>query len=70
MATYPDDATAPVSAFGVVSTVAYTNTGASRTDFNLAATADHRGEVLAIVDGITQKPPHTMFRILGQPYHF
>ena len=55
MATYPDDATAPVSAFGVVSTVAYTNTGASRTDFNLAATADHRGEVLAIVDGITQK---------------
>ena len=28
MATYPDDATAPVTAFGVVSTVAYTNTGA------------------------------------------
>ena len=55
MATYPDDATAPVTAFGVVSDVTYSSTGVSRTDFNLAASAVHRGEVAAFVDGILQQ---------------
>ena len=55
MATYPDDATAPVTAFGVVSDVTYNSTGAVRTDFNLAAAATHRGEVAAFVDGILQQ---------------
>ena len=55
MATYPDDATAPVTAFGVVSDVTYSSTGAVRTDFNLAASATHRGEVVAFIDGILQQ---------------
>lgn len=55
MATYPDDATAPVTAFGVVSTVTFSSTGTTRTDFNLAASAVHRGEVVAFIDGILQQ---------------
>lgn len=55
MAIYPDDATAPVTAFGVVSTVTFSTTGASRTDFNLGASVTHRGEVAAFVDGILQQ---------------
>lgn len=55
MATYPDDATAPVTAFGVVSDVTYSSTGTVRTDFNLAASATHRGEVVAFVDGVLQQ---------------
>ena len=55
MATYPDDATAPVTAFGVVSDVTYSSTGPVRTDFNLAASATHRGEVVAFVDGVLQQ---------------
>ena len=54
MATYPDDATISLTAFPVLSEVTYTNTGGSVTDFNLSAAVSHRGEVLAIVDGITQ----------------
>ena len=34
MATYPSDATAPVTAFPVVAEVTYSSTGASRTYFN------------------------------------
>ena len=55
MATYPDDATAPVTAFGVVADVIYTNTGATRTDFNLASKATHRGEIVAFIDGVLQQ---------------
>lgn len=53
MATYPDDATAPVTAFSAVTDVQFTNTGAT-TDFNLGATVAHRGEVTAFVDGVLQ----------------
>jgi len=55
MATYPDDATAPVTAFGVVSDVTFSSTGASRTDFNLGSAVTHRGEVVAFIDGILQQ---------------
>ena len=55
MATYPDDATVSITAFPVISDVTYTNTGSSRTDFNLSTAVAHRGEVLAIIDGITQE---------------
>lgn len=55
MAIYPDDATAPVTAFGVVSQVIFTNTGAVRTDFNLGSTVTHRGEVVAFIDGVAQQ---------------
>ena len=54
MATYPDNATAPITVFPVTTTVAYTNTGAE-TVFNLSGTAEHSGEVLAFVDGVTQE---------------
>ena len=53
MATYPDDATAPVTAFSAVTDVQFTNTGTT-TDFNLGATVAHRGEVTAFVDGVLQ----------------
>lgn len=55
MATYPDDATAPVTAFSVISEVTFTNTGTTRTDFNLGSAVDHRGEIVAFVDGVLQQ---------------
>lgn len=55
MATYPDDAIAPVTAFPVGSDVTYSSTGTTRTDFNLAAVAAHRGEVVAFIDGVLQQ---------------
>ena len=54
MATYPTDATAPIAAFPVVSTVKYTSTGASATVFNLSQPVTHAGEVAAFIDGILQ----------------
>ena len=51
--TYPDQATAPVTAFSTVTQVDYSNT-ASEVDFNLATSVENRGEVVAIVDGIVQ----------------
>ena len=70
MATYPDDATAPVSAFGVVSDVEFSSTGPSRTDFNLGATVDHRGEVAAFVDGILQQTSSYDLSNSGQTVSF
>lgn len=55
MATYPDDAQAPVTAFGVLADTTFTNTGAVLTDFNLPASVDHRGEVVAFIDGVQQQ---------------
>ena len=53
MATYPNDATAPITGFGVSTEITYSNTGLETT-FNLNGTVDFRGEVLAIVDGVIQ----------------
>ena len=53
MATYPNDATAPVTGFGVASEITYSSTG-TETVFNLNGTVGFRGEVLAIVDGVVQ----------------
>lgn len=53
MATYPNDATAPITGFGVSTEITYSNTGVETT-FNLNGTVDFRGEVLAIVDGVVQ----------------
>ena len=55
MATYPDDATAPVTAFSVVAESQFDNTGASRTDFNLPSTVEHKGEITAFIDGALQQ---------------
>jgi hypothetical protein len=63
MATYPDNATAPTTAFPVATTVAYTNTGAE-TVFNLSGTAEHSGEVLAFADGVTQATTGYSYLIL------
>tara|TARA_R110000803_G_scaffold150985_4_gene216180 strand:+ start:2091 stop:3689 length:1599 start_codon:yes stop_codon:yes gene_type:complete len=53
VATYPDQATAPVTQFSTITQIVYTNT-ATTTDFNLAATVDNRGEVVAYADGVLQ----------------
>ena len=53
MATYPSDATAPITAFPITSTVKYTST-ATETDFNLPTTVANAGEVAAFIDGILQ----------------
>ena len=54
MATYPDDASISIESFSVVSEATFTNTGASTTTFALDSPATFTGEVIAIVDGITQ----------------
>jgi len=55
MATYPTDATAPITAFPVTSTVTYSSTGAVSTEFNLATAVAHVGEVAAFIDGVLQQ---------------
>jgi hypothetical protein len=55
MATYPTDATAPITAFPVTSTVTYSSTGPAATDFNLSSTVAHAGEVAAFIDGVLQQ---------------
>ena len=55
MATYPDDAQAPITAFSVVAETQFNSTGASRTDFNLPSAVDHKGEITAFIDGILQQ---------------
>ena len=55
MATYPDDAQAPITAFSVVADATFNNTGASRTQFNLPSTVDHKGEITAFIDGVLQQ---------------
>ena len=55
MATYPDDAAAPTTtAFSTVSEQTFTNTGATRTDFNLTNPATNKAEVVPFIDGIEQ----------------
>ena len=55
MATYPDDAAAPTTtAFSTVSEQTFTNTGATRTDFNLSNPATNKAEVVPFIDGIEQ----------------
>ena len=55
MATYPDDAIAPITAFSVVTETQFNNTGASRTDFNLPTSVDNKGEIVAFIDGVLQQ---------------
>ena len=55
MATYPDDAQAPITAFSVVADVQFNSTGTSRTDFNLPSTVSHKGEITAFIDGVLQQ---------------
>ena len=54
MATYPDDASIVIESFSVVSEANFTNTGTTTTTFALDSPATFTGEVIAIVDGVTQ----------------
>ena len=55
MATYPDDATAPTTtAFSTVAEQTFTNTGVSRTDFNLTNPVNSKAEVVPFIDGVEQ----------------
>ena len=54
MATYPDDASIVIESFSVVSEANFTNTGTTTPTFALDSVASFTGEVIAIVDGITQ----------------
>jgi len=55
MATYPDDATAPTTtAFSALTEQTFSNTGASRTDFNLTNKVNNKAEVVAFIDGVEQ----------------
>ena len=55
MATYPDDAAAPTTtAFSTVSEQTFTNTGTTRTDFNLANPATNKAEVVPFIEGVEQ----------------
>ena len=54
MATYPDDASIVIESFSVVSEANFTNTGTTTTTFALDSVASFTGEVIAIVDGVTQ----------------
>lgn len=70
MATYPDDATAPVTAFSVITDVTFTSTGTVRTDFNLGSSVDHRGEVVAFIDGVVQQTTGYDISNAGQTVSF
>ena len=54
MATYPNDATAPVTAFSVIATETFNNTGVSRVTFNLPSVVDSKGEVTVFDSGVLQ----------------
>jgi len=70
MATYPSDATAPVTAFPVVAEITYSSTGASRTYFNLPTTVAHKGEVTAFLDGALQQTSTYDLANAGQSINF
>ena len=70
MATYPDDATISIESFSVVAETNFTNTGSSTTTFALGAAASFTGEVIAIVDGITQATDSYTINSVGDELTF
>ena len=54
MATYPNDATAPITAFSVVATETFNDTGLSRVAFNLPSVVGNKGEVTVFDVGVLQ----------------
>jgi len=69
MATYPDDATAPVTAFSVIASSTFTNTGVI-TQFNLPSAVDGRGSIAAFADGILQSTSSYELSNSGQTVTF
>jgi len=53
MATYPSDATADITAFSVIGTTTYNNTGTT-TEFALPSTITTKAEAVVTQDGVTQ----------------
>ena len=69
-ATYPDDAIAPITAFSVIATSTFNNTGPSRLAFNLPSTVTSKGEVTAFDDGILQSTSSYSLSNAGQTVTF
>ena len=69
MATFPDDATAPITAYPVTATVTYSST-AAQTYFNLPATISFAGEVAAFSDGVLQATDSYALSNAGQSISF
>ena len=69
-ATYPDDAQAPITAFSVVATSTFNNTGTTRVAFNLPSTVTSKGEVTAFDDGILQSTTTYSLSNAGQTITF
>ena len=69
-ATYPDDAQAPITAFSVVATSTFNNTGTTRVTFNLPSTVISKGEVTAFDDGILQSTATYSLSNAGQTITF
>lgn len=69
-ATYPDDAQAPITAFSVVATSTFNNTGTTRVTFNLPSTVTSKGEVTAFDDGILQSTTTYSLSNAGQTITF
>jgi len=67
---YPDDAIAPITAFSVVATTTFNNTGATRIAFNLPSTVTSKGEVTAFDDGILQSTSTYSLSNAGQTITF
>jgi hypothetical protein len=70
IATYPDDAIAPITAFSVVATASFNNTGLTRVAFNLPSTVTSKGEVTAFDDGILQSTSTYSLSNAGQTITF
>ena len=69
-ATYPDDAQAPITAFSVVATTTFNNTGTTRVVFNLPSAVTSKGEVTAFDDGILQSTATYSLSNAGQTITF
>ena len=69
-ATYPDDAQAPITAFSVVATTTFNNTGTTRVTFNLPSAVTSKGEVTAFDDGILQSTATYSLSNAGQTITF
>jgi hypothetical protein len=67
---YPDDATAPITAFSVVATSTFNNTGLARVVFNLPSAVTSKGEVTAFDDGILQSTTTYSLSNAGQTITF
>ena len=67
---YPDDAIAPITAFSVLATTTFNNTGTTRVAFNLPSAVTSKGEVTAFEEGILQSTATYSLSNAGQTITF